>query len=85
MLDGIEELLADIEHDRWSRWMLWVYANGEWNADGSFTISPEKASRWLKLAEQPYAELDEPTKEYDRIEVRKTLIALGITKSLLKD
>lgn len=70
------EKLADIEHERWSQWMRWLYQNGKWNDDGSFTIDPEKAKRWRTLMDTPYSDLDEITKEWDRIEVRKTLKAL---------
>lgn len=70
------ELLASIEHDRWSRWMRWVYQNGAWNPDGSFTIVADRAQRWSSLAATDYFDLDDPTKEYDREEVRRTLAAL---------
>ena len=70
------EVLADIEHERWNKWMLWLYKHGIWNEDGSFTIDAEKAQRWHRLASTPYCRLDEPTKEHDRKEVRKTLAAI---------
>jgi hypothetical protein len=70
MNDSLEKL-ARAEHDSWSSWMNWLYRNGKWNEDGSFTISSEKAQRWFKLSVTRYEELDEPTKQFDRDEVKK--------------
>ena len=71
------EVLADLEHDRWSRWMRWVYENGTWNQDGSFTINRDKAQRWASLAATRYDFLDDETQEWDRTEARKTLAKLA--------
>jgi hypothetical protein len=70
------EVLADIEHERWSEWMRWLFVHGKWNKNGSFTINADKAQRWSRLAGLPYELLDNETQEWDRIEVRKTLKAL---------
>jgi arsenate reductase-like glutaredoxin family protein len=59
------------EHDSWASWMNWLYQNGTWGDDGSFTIKPEKAKRWFDLSITRYEELDEPTKQFDRDEVKK--------------
>lgn len=74
--DKLVEILAEIEHERWSGWMKWVYQNGKWLEDDSFIITPSKANRWFTLTNVQYNDLDEATKEYDRIEVRKTLQAV---------
>jgi hypothetical protein len=76
------EILADIEHERWSNWMKWVFQNGKWNTDASFTIKTKKAQRWFVLAGFKYEDLDEETKEYDRVEVRKTLEAIKAHEAL---
>lgn len=82
-MEEVVELLADVEHERWSRWMRWLYENGTWNSDGSFTVCAEKAQRWRQLASTHYLDLDEPTKEYDRVEVRKSLAVLSAAGILL--
>ena len=58
----IEEL-ADSEHDRWARWHKHLRKHMD---------EPGRMERWDRLAETPYADLDEPTKEWDRIEARRT-------------
>ena len=60
------ETLADIEHERWSRWMRYQFDN--W--------TDENIERWKMLIETSYAELSEHSKESDRKEVRKTLAAI---------
>lgn len=60
------EKLADIEHERWSGWMRYMFANR----------SPDNIIRWMGQMNTPYSELPEYTKESDRVEVRKTLEAI---------
>lgn len=60
------EILADIEHERWSGWMKYQFE----------VQSPEKIAHWKRLMETPYADLPEYSKESDRKEVRKTLGAI---------
>ena len=58
----IEEL-ADSEHDRWARWHKHLRKHMD---------EPGRMERWDRLAETPYAELDDETQEWDRIEARRT-------------
>lgn len=60
------EILANIEHERWSSWMRYMFEN--------FTIP--NLMRWIKLMQMPYAKLSEHSKESDRQEVYKTLDAI---------
>ena len=60
------EILADIEHERWSSWMRYQFDN--W--------TDEKIERWKALMETPYEDLSEHSKESDRREARKTLDAI---------
>lgn len=62
-LEKMLETLADLEHDRWSRWMEYFYEN----EDDQMHI------RWKALMNTPYAELTERQKESDRDEARKTI------------
>ena|ERR1700682_91804 len=60
------EILADIEHERWSGWMRWMFDN--WTEDN--------IARWKMQMVTPYSDLPEYSKESDRKEVRKTLEAI---------
>lgn len=61
------ERLADLEHDRWSRWMVYMFDN--------FTAVNVK--RWKKQMITPYAGLPEHSKESDRKEARRTMEVLA--------
>ena len=71
----IEEL-ADLEHERWSGWMRYLFTKGTDNPDGTFTINADSVRWWRGIMETRYADLTERSKESDRIEVRKTLALL---------
>lgn len=60
MSDDLMEKLADIEHDRWSRWHS--YARHNW--------TPENIARWDRQANTAYKNLSDKEKESDRREVR---------------
>lgn len=62
----IIELLADVEHERWSGWMR--YSLDKMTRNNTY--------RWRRQMVTPYAELPEHSKESDRAEVRKTVQAL---------
>jgi len=62
------ERLAALEHDRWSGWMEYMFAN----------MTLENLMRWALQMETPYSGLSEREKESDRKEVRRTLKLLGI-------
>ena len=57
------EQLADLEHDRWSRWMKYLFSN--WTLPN--------IARWKQQMITPYSGLPEHSKESDRKEARKTL------------
>jgi hypothetical protein len=71
------EVLADIEHKRWSGWQEYLHSLCVKNEDGSLTIPKERVDWWNKEIETPYCELEERLKEYDRDEVKKTLSAIS--------
>ena len=70
--DILEELAA-LEHDRWSRWMRYLFTKGQEHPDGSFTIDADSVSRWKQQQALIYRELSEREKESDRQEARCTL------------
>ena len=67
--NALLETLADIEHERWSSWMQWMFDH--W--------TDENIERWKQQMLTPYADLPEHSKESDRKEVRKTLAAIADT------
>lgn len=70
------ELLASVEHTRWSDWQDYMFSKGRFNDDGTWTMPVEFVKRWRRQSETPYERLSEPEKESDRTEVRKWLICL---------
>lgn len=73
MEDELIEILADYEHDSWSRWQKHVFDNSIENNDGSFTIPKELVDRWQRQINTSYCDLSEQEKESDRKEVRRVL------------
>uniref|UniRef100_A0A6M3LY95 Uncharacterized protein n=1 Tax=viral metagenome TaxID=1070528 RepID=A0A6M3LY95_9ZZZZ len=74
------ERLADIQHNIWASWMSWMFREGGRNRfiDGGehdgmklWTMNPEKAMRWQRQMETPFAALPEDEKESDRLVIRE--------------
>lgn len=63
------EKLAELEHEQWIKWSQTI-AEKE-------NISEERLERWKKFW-VPYSELDEETKEHDRVWARKVIEKVGI-------
>ena len=74
--DELLELLASIEHERWSHWQSYMHSKCIEGEDGSLTIPAELASQWSQQMSMPYAELSEKEKESDREQVRRYLPTL---------
>ena len=66
--DDIIELLADFEHDRWSRWQKYLFSKCIVNVDGSLTIPKELVDRWARQMDTDYDNLSEQEKNSDRKE-----------------
>jgi predicted aminopeptidase len=73
VLTRLLETLSELEHERWSHWMLYLFGKSAYNPDGSVTIPAELVERWTRQAATPYSALSETEKESDRKEARKTL------------
>lgn len=71
------ERLADREHERWSRWMRYLFSCGASKADGSFRLNESTVERWKRQMNTPYSQLTEAEKESDRKEAREILETLG--------
>lgn len=69
----LRELLASLEHDRWSRWMSYLFTKGILNPGGSFTINADSVERWKRQLQTSYVDLSEQEKDSDRKEADNTL------------
>jgi len=67
------ELLADYEHDRWSRWQRHLFSKCISNEDGSLIIPKEFVDRWSRQMNTDYNNLSDDEKESDRKEARNIL------------
>lgn len=76
MAGNIIEVLAAVEHQRWSHWQAYLHGVCERNDDGSLTIPAALVERWERQIATPYDDLSEVEKESDRAEVRKTMAAI---------
>jgi hypothetical protein len=73
---GLRERLAAIQHAIWAHWMRHLFAVSVRNTDGSYTIPPEKAKRWLEQLDTTYSQLSEIEKVSDRDQADKILAVL---------
>lgn len=75
--ENLIEILADIEHERWSKWMRYMFKCGRFEDDtGAWTMPADKVERWQRQMNTPYAELSDREQESDRQEVKTSLKAL---------
>lgn len=81
--DDLVELLADIEHIRWSKWQKYVHELSIRNEDGSLTIPAIYVQHWDREIKTEYKDLPNNIQESDRKEARTTLNA--ISKYLVLD
>lgn len=74
--NGIIEIMADVEHERWSKWQKYLHSLCVKNDDGSLTISKERVEHWENEIATPYSQLSEKLKDFDRAEAKTTISAL---------
>lgn len=81
------EVLASLEHERWSHWQQYLHGQCSSGADGSLTIPPNLVLRWTAQMNTPYAQLTEDEKNSDREQVQRYLpiIAAALKSSGLLD
>lgn len=72
-------MLANIEHERWSRWQKHIHSMGIKNEDGSLIIPAELVKRWEKQINTSYYDLSEKEQISDIKQVMKyfTLLSVG--------
>ncbi len=67
------EAFADLAHQQWSGWMIYLFEKSEGNPDGTVTIPKLAVDRWMRQIRTPYKDLTEEEKESDRQEAIKIL------------
>lgn len=67
------ELLANYEHDRWSRWQKHLFSKCIIKDDGSLIIPKEFVDRWTRQMHTEYSNLNNEEKEADRKEAKNIL------------
>ena len=72
----IIEIMASVEHERWSGWMKYMVKRMKQRKDGTLEFDDNDFGRWMQQAITPYSRLSEEEKESDRTEARATLKAL---------
>lgn len=72
-LEAEIDILADIEHERWSHWQKYMHDKGKRQSDGSMVIPAELVAQWDRQSATPFAKLRDDEKESDREQVRKYL------------
>lgn len=78
------EVLADIEHKRWSHWQEYLHSKCAKDKNGNLVIPKESVKNLERLINTPYAKLTEDEKESDREEAKKFLWDLKKNKYFFK-
>lgn len=72
-MNKLIEILADIEHKKWSNWQSHLHSLCVKNEDGSLTIPKEIVEHFNYEINTNYNNLPNHIQEYDREEVKKIL------------
>ena len=79
--EEVREKLADIEHDRWSKWQKYMHSKMERISTAKWSLLDELFQRWERQINTRYAELSEKEKDSDREQVD---MHLPLIKQFLK-
>ncbi len=71
------EKLANIEHNRWSGWMKYLFEKSTTNKDGTVTIPAGLSERWKRQMNTTYADLPDEEKPSD---IKEAIISLKFTQ-----
>lgn len=66
-------VIGELAHDQWAHWMKYLFSQGQFNPDGTWTMPAWAVDRWTRQMQTPYAELSESEQESDRKEADKFL------------
>ena len=70
--DELLEVLAALEHGRWSDWQAYVHSRAEWmTTHGPVMLSGPLVLGWQRQIATPYADLTEQERDSDREQVMR--------------
>ena len=69
--------IAAQQHEIWAHWMRYQFSVCVPNGDGSLTIPADKAYRWRRQVDTPYAQLSEREQASDIEQAQKILEAIA--------
>jgi hypothetical protein len=67
----MRDKVADLCHEQWNGWMVYLFGKSITNQDGSVTIPKELVERWRRQMNTPYIELSAKEKDSDKVEADK--------------
>ena len=70
--EAIREACAAVQHEIWSHWMKYLFAQCE-SVEGGWLIPSDKATQQVQQMNTPYGELSEDEKERARHQADKIL------------
>lgn len=53
----LQDKAAEAAHDIWAHWMNYMFAQGKFNEDGSWTMPPDKTKQWQEQAKMFFYEI----------------------------
>ena len=72
----MREKLAELAHEQWSDWMEYLFSQGTFNSDGTWTMPEWAVNRWAIQLGMPYNRLSEEEKESERKQADKFLAVI---------
>lgn len=70
------EVIAAVEHERWSHWQRYLHSQCDAMPDGSLVIPAALATRWDRQMHTPYEDLSDAERASDREQAQHYLAAL---------
>jgi hypothetical protein len=70
------EVVAAVEHERWSHWQRYLHEQCTSLRDGSLVIPSHLVGRWARQMTTSYSELSDDEKASDREQAREYIAAL---------
>lgn len=77
VVTSLREKIASVQHAIWAHWMKHMFTQGNYNADGSWTMPADKVERWSRQMNTDYSDLTDKERERDRDQADKVLPGLA--------
>ena len=74
----MKEKLANLCHEQWSGWMVYLFSKGTFNDNGTWTMPAWAVKRWMEQMETPYSKLSKIEQDSDRQEADRFLRVLSL-------